>query len=295
MGGTNGVPASELAGVNDFDLIEGTSRATDTIFSTYPDHLFDPTRREIAAGIIGKEVAKLIGGVDNDRLAELQNTAYGWFDGLEAMHPPVREFWSLFELLQLVKNKRLSRFVTASNVHWEREERGIDEIQLNWMPFLEVNSGFFGTKPWQVGEVRKVFEKHPQLYEEAQLAESLNLSHYGFDRSEDPVTIVQLPNEDTRLLDGNSRIYGALMSGQTQHNLWVGYMEDEQPYHYWVSSGILKDLCYQVLDNLAGNVELSNAALTTLLHHISTNSSARANYNLWLRKDFPELEEVLFS
>lgn len=260
----------------------------------YPQHLFDPKRRSIAVEIIGKELAKLVSARDNAELAAYREIASAWFNGSQQELSPVHDFWGIFDLLLLVKTKRLCRFVTAENVRWEDEGLSLDELTLTWMPFVE-NHEQFGPGPWPIPELKSTFKEHPNLYAKAKEEDSRNRNHYKFDRTGDPITIVKLgEGKGNHLLDGNGRLYGALMAGRDKIAAHVGYLDGPKPRNYWVSTGELKNLCYIAQDSLVnGDQELHNAAVKLILNAFEESSIAIINYRIWIRQYFPELSQEL--
>lgn len=256
----------------------------------YPDHIYDPTRIRIATEILGKEVAKLV-VAQNDAELEMHRDLVGeWFKGTEQELSPVHDFWCTFELLPLVKTKRLARFVTAQNVDWQPEKMDMNDLVLTWMPFIEQHAEF-GEGPWPVPRLRSIFTQNPDIYAEASEQNKANRSRYGFNRDDDPITITTRDDGTQYLLDGNGRLYAALMAGRDEIRTWHGRMDGDKPVNYWVSTGLLKDLCYTVVDEAETNPEAAQAALTLLKQQLATNDVAKANYRIWIEQYFPELAE----
>lgn len=258
----------------------------------YPQHLFDPERRSIAIEILGKELAKLVSAKDNGELAVYRQMVSTWFQGSQQELAPVHDFWGTFDLLMLVKTKRLCRFVTAENVHWRVESLNLDDLILTWMPFIE-NHSEFGPGPWSISRLKSVFREHPDLYAIAKEENDKNRNHYKFDRTGDPITIVKRgEGQEVYLLDGNGRLYGALMAGRNEIDAHVGHMDGPKPINYWVSTGELKNLCYIAQDSLAGgNQELHDAAIKLIQNAFEESTIAIANYKIWIQQYFPRLNQ----
>jgi hypothetical protein len=265
---------------------------SENLYSVYPSHIYDPVRRTIAVEIMGKEMAKLIGHGGGKELELLREKVSEWYDGVPKELAPVHDFWSIFEMLLLAKTKRISRFITAANVDWRREVKLIDSLILAWMPFVGNRPEIFGPGPWLIADLRARFDTHPELDTERQEYVQRYFAHYKFDR-EEPITLVQQPDEQF-LLDGNGRLYWAFMTGKMEINSWTGYMPDEPLRDFWVSTGLQRRLCYDILENEMLDPELSGAALTQLRRQLQTNRVARINYDLWVRKRFPQLDSMLF-
>jgi hypothetical protein len=257
------------------------------LYSAYPSHIYDPVRRAIAVEIVGKEIAKLIGYEGGEALESLRRKVDKWFYGVPKELAPVHDFWSEFEMKLLAKGKRLSRFVTAANATWRQEVRDIDPLALAWMPFIQSRPDIFGPAPWTIARLRIAFSAYPEVALEAQRW----APEYKFDTDE-PITLLQQPNKQF-LLDGNGRLYRAFMAGKLKINCWIGYMDEELPRDYWVSTGLQRRLCYDILENRTLDPELSQAALVQLRRQLQTNRVARINYDLWVRERFPEMDALL--
>jgi hypothetical protein len=258
----------------------------------YPEHIYDPTRIQIATEILGKEVAKLVVAQNDAELEAHRGLVGEWFKGTEQELSPVHDFWCTFELLPLVKTKRLARFVTAQNVDWRPENMSMDNLVLTWMPFIE-HRPEFGEGPWPVPVIRSIFEQHPDVYAEAAEQNRVNRSRYGFNRDNDPITIVTREDETQYLLDGNGRLYAALMAGRDEIRTWHGSMTGMKLENYWVSTGLLKDLCYTAVDEAESNPEVADAALVLLRARLADNKVAKANYHIWIKQYFPDITEKL--
>lgn len=260
----------------------------------YPKHLFDPQRRSIAVEILGKELAKLVGAKDNGELAIHRQIVSAWFEGSQQELSPVHDFWSTFDLLMLVKTKRLCRFVTAENVRWGIESLELDDLTLTWMPFIE-NHPEFGPGPWPIPRIKSVFIDHPDLYAKAKEENDRNRGFYKFDRTTDPIIIVKRgEGQKMYFLDGNGRLYGALMAGRNEIDAWVGHMDGPKPVNYWVSTGELKNLCYIAQDSLNdGNQELHDAAIKLIQNAFEESAIAIVNYRIWIQQYFPGLNQEL--
>ena len=258
----------------------------------YPDHIYNPVRIQIATEILGKEIAKLVVAQDDQELAAHRGLVGEWFKGTAQELSPVHDFWCTFELLPMVKTKRLGRFVTAQNVEWKSEEMSMDDAVLTWMPFIE-NHPIFGEGPWSIPRLRTIFEENPELHKEASELNAANRSHYGFNRDKDPITIVTKDDGEQYLLDGNGRTYAAFMAGKDVINTWHGYLDGDKPRNYWISTGLLKDLCYTFTDEAESNPKVSHAALTLLRNQLENNDIAKANYHIWIKQYFPNLTEYV--
>jgi len=238
-----------------------------------------------------KEMAKLTEAPTDNGPRSLRDKIDAWFDGTVEIPAPVHDFWSLFEMLLLAKTKRLSRFVTAANVAWQQEVRKVDSLTLAWMPFVGDRQDLFGPSPWKVGDLRRIFAAHPEIHPEAQADIRHYLATYRFNRDE-PITLIQKPDEQF-LLDGNGRLYAAFMAGKTEISCWTGYMADEPLRDYWVSTGLQRRMCYDILENEKSDPELSRAVLLQLQRQLRDNRVARVNYDAKVRKRFPQLDDVV--
>jgi hypothetical protein len=237
-------------------------------------------------------MAKLVIAKTNTEFDAHRALVCSWFEGTAQELSPAHDFWSIFELLPLVKTKRLVRFVTATNVVWRHSKLSLDNLLLHRMPFFE-NQPKFGEGPWPIPKLKQVFAENPRIYTQACKQNADNRSRYGFNRDNDPITLVINEDGKQHLLDGNGRVYAALMADRTSINAWTGHMKGTHPKNYWVSTGPLKNLCYTIIHEAENRPELSAAALTMLRAELADNEVARINFRIWIQPYFPGLNSKL--
>lgn len=251
-------------------------------------------RIDLAVELAGKEIAKIL-NVKNDRdLQDIRLALKNMYDGREGVYAPVHDFWSLVEMVLHVKKKELPELITAENVKWREECVPINDLALTWMPFLEQNKSIFGEKPWSVANVQSVFAESPHLLEEAKnyQLKVVGKKQHKFNQSHEPIEIMK-ENESYRLVDGNGRLYHAVLNGQDTIQCYVGEMKGSVPANYWASSGSLKQLCLELRAFRELDQEAFNAGAVFLKAKLQHNTTALINYEIYLRKDFPELEEAI--
>jgi hypothetical protein len=275
-------------------FVDGSRQGYKTLQQIYPDHIYDPLRRLIAVELAGKELAKIIDAEDNDRLRDIRHATQNLYDGRFGVYAPVHDFWSLAEMVLHVKKKELPELITAENVTWTLEHIPLEALHLTWMPFIERHPEIFGQKPWNMADLQRIFNENPKILAAARREQKIVVGEqqHQFDQSKEPVTFVER-GAGLELVDGNGRLYKALLAGRDRVTCWVGRMHGKMPKNYWVSAGSLKQFCLEVRGYADTDLEGFASGVSYLRTKLRNNSIAQINYELFLRKDFPEFEGSL--
>ncbi|HYH74361.1 MAG TPA: hypothetical protein VD735_00210 [Candidatus Saccharimonadales bacterium] len=291
--GANALLREKLKEVTAY-FVDGTPEAYKALRTIYPEHIYDPLRREIAIELAGKEVAKILDAEDNDRLEQIRSAVDDLYDGRQGVYAPIHDFWSLVEMILHVKKKELPELITAENVTWKQENLPIEQLHLTWMPFLEQHQDIFGEKPWSVADIQRIFFQKPELFKQArdEQQKSVGPQQHGFDQSEEPIALIHR-NDQLELIDGNGRLYRALLNGNETVACQIGRMKGSMPQNYWVSAGALKQFCLEIKGYAEVDLEGFASGVSYLRTKLRNNALALTNYELFLRKDFPEFEASL--
>jgi hypothetical protein len=275
-------------------FVDGTPEAYAALHEIYPMHMYDPLRRQIALDLAGKEIAKILDAQNDKQLAQMRHAVDDLYSGSEGVYAPVHDFWSLIEMILHVKKKELPELITAENVTWQQEELPIEGLHLTWMPFLERNQDIFGQKPWQIADMQRIFFQKPALFEEAKQEQrnTVGEQQHNFDQSSEPITFVYRHGR-LELIDGNGRLYRALLEGREKVLCQTGRMKGMMPKNYWVSAGTIKQFCLEVRGYADADLEGFASGVSYLRTKLRNNVLALINYELFLRKDFPEFETSL--
>ena len=275
-------------------FVDGTPEAYAALYKVYPKHLYDPLRRKLAVELAGKEVAKILDASNDQELKKMRQAVDDLYDGRQGVYAPVHDFWSLVEMVLHVKKKELPELLTARNITWTKEELPLDQLHITWMPFLEQNPDVFGPKPWQIADLQRIFFQKPELFQRAkdEQKEVVGEQQHHFDQSEEPIALVYR-NDHVELIDGNGRLYRALLAGQENISCYKGKMKGAMPVDYWVSAGTLKQFCLEIRGYAEVDLEGFASGLSYLRTKLRNNLPARITYELFLRRDFPEFEDSL--
>ncbi|HYF96810.1 MAG TPA: hypothetical protein VD947_02090 [Patescibacteria group bacterium] len=275
-------------------FIDGTSEGYKILYKIYPDHLYDALRRKIAVELAGKEIAKILDAENNQQLAKHRNAVDDLYDGREGVYAPIHDFWSFIEMVLHIKKKELPELITAQNVAWTTEDLPIQQLHITWMPFLEQRQDIFGPKPWQIADLQRLFFQKPKLFQQAQEEQHKMVGDqpHHFDQSDEPIAIIYR-NDNLELIDGNGRLYRALLQGNEVISCYVGRLEGTMPVNYWVSAGTLKQFCQEIRSYADIDLESFAHGLSYLRTKLRNNAPALINYELFLRNDFPEFENNL--
>jgi hypothetical protein len=278
------------------DFIDATPEGDKMLETIYPDHIYDPLRRQIAIELAGKEIAKIIDADDNEQLEKMRKAVAALYEGRKGVYAPIHDFWSFIEMILHIKKKELPELITAQNVKWTLEEMPIEQLHLTSMPFLQQHEDIFGEKPWSIADIQRIFFQKPDLFKAAQAEQrkSIGKQQHGFDQSDEPISLI-FRNGQLELIDGNGRLYRALLHGRETVNCQIGRMhpDDTMPKNYWVSAGAIKQFCLEVRGYADVDLEGFASGVSYLRTKLRNNALALTNYELFLRKDFPEFENSL--
>lgn len=275
-------------------FVDGTPEGYAMLQKVYPDHVYDRLRRQIGLELAGKELAKILEAEDDAQLASMHRAVASLYEGREGVYAPVHDFWSLVEMILHVKKKELPELITAENVVWTLEDMAVSDLHLTWMPYLEQHPEYFGDKPWSISHLQEVFAKRPAILEQAigYQEKAAPTAEHNFDQSDEPITLVHRDGR-LELIDGNGRLYRALLAGRDIVPCQIGRMTGKMPRNYWVSAGALKQFCLEIRGYAETDLEGFASGLSYLRTKLRLNSLALINYELFLRSDFPEFEDSL--
>jgi hypothetical protein len=275
-------------------FVDGTPEGDQALYEVYPKHLYDKLRVEIAVELAGKEIAKILDAENDDQLSQHRAAVAAMYDGRQGVYAPVHDFWSLVEMVLHVKKKELPELITAQNVTWTREELPLEELHITSMPFIERHQEIFGPKPWKIADLQRIFFQKPELFEQAvaDQRETVGEQQHNFDQSAEPIAIVYR-NKQFQLIDGNGRLYRALLAGKDTISCYIGRQEGVMPINYWISAGTLKQFCMEVRGYADVDLEGFANGLSYLRTKLRNNTPALINYTLFLRGDFPEFQDSL--
>lgn len=275
-------------------FLDATAQGDRILERIYPDHIYDPLRRVIAVEIAGKELAKLTDAEDNENLSRLREATQKLYEGRAGVYASVHDFWSFVEMILHIKKKELPELITAENVTWTLEHMSLADLHLTSMPFLASHPEIFGPKPWNLGDVKTIFDKNPKILAAALRAQKIAVGdqQHKFDQSKDPPTFIDR-GSGLEIVDGNGRLYKALLAGEERFPCWIGRMRGKMPQNYWVSAGSLKQFCLEVRGYAETDLEGFASGVSYLRTKLRNNSIAQINYELFLRRDFPEFEGSL--
>jgi hypothetical protein len=276
------------------DFVDGTPEAYKTLHEIYPKHLYDRLRRKMAVELTGKEIAKILDSESNAELEKMRCGVNDLYDGRQGVYAPIHDFWSFVEMVLHVKKKELPELITAENVSWKQEELALEQLDINWMPFLEQRQDIFGSKPWRIADLQRIFFQKPELFEEAKREQQKMVGErqHGFDQSEEPIAILYR-NDKLELIDGNGRLYRGLLAGQETIQCYVGRLEGVMTMNYWIGAWTIKQFCLEIRGYAEVDLEGFANGLSYLRTKLRNNTPALINYELFLRNDFPEFEDSL--
>jgi hypothetical protein len=251
----------------------------------YPDHIYDPTRIQIASELVQHEFRKLFPSVPRKLWPALDGDIANWFDGERFELAAVHDFWNAADgILRGFKLKGLIRYITAENVRWEQLEIPIERIDIVW--HLNPLLARFGEPPYDTRVIAKGLATDPEL-KAALLADSDLHSESSLPRDHYPVLLIG-DNGRYKIGDGNRRVLRALLYGRPTIFAWVARMPDHKQLHnYWVSTGFLRTLGEQAkVAEETGDKE-TLAGLQRVVGSLFEQSViAETNFELRVQKDY---------
>lgn len=227
---------------------------------TYPEHIYDPTRREIGRQLIVKEWSKLLPGIDP---THLQDATTGWQERPTDYHleDDTRDFWDIFSAtIESIKLKPgFTPLLTAANYSWEHREVEVDTIglsapleQIMRIPNLEWHDGL------PVHQVVSATKETGNFDEQKAIIDQHSTSPI---QNAYPIIVHQDEGEKLRVIDGNRRSLRAGLYGKTALDAWVCTTNNEAPRDYWVPLNDLFQLAetYRLAKNNAEQQSVRNA------------------------------------
>lgn len=186
----------------------------------YPDHLYDPTRKEIAIELIEKEMSKQL----SDKVGH--NAVRTWMNGLDD-----NTFWNAVEgFMGGALLKPIVHFITAENYSWSKRDIPLADIQLSSkLQQLESLEGLV-TNPPLLSEINEQLT-HDSDERQRQL-DSVTAFDKGAEQNHYPVLIVEKEN-GPMVMDGNRRCLRALLMGETAISAWYCETNNEPPPNFW--------------------------------------------------------------
>lgn len=186
----------------------------------YPDHLYDPTRKEISIQLIEKEMSKLLpGGVNQDAVRT-------WMSELDD-----HTFWNAVEgFMGGALIKPIVHFITAENYTWSKQDISLSDIQLSSkLQQLESIEGL-DTNPPFLSEIHNALTRNPE--ERQRQLDSIKAFDRGTEQNQYPILAVERGN-GFMVMDGNRRCLRALLMGEKAISAWCCQTNHEQPRNFW--------------------------------------------------------------
>lgn len=186
----------------------------------YPQHLYDPTRKEIATQLIEKEMSKqLSNGVDREAVRS-------WMHNLDD-----HTFWNAVEgFMGGALIKPIVHFITAENYTWSKRDVPLSDIRMSSkLRQLDAIEGL-STNPPRLSEIKNAIINNPEEYQRQ--LDSINVFDKGDEQNQYPVLIVE-KGDGSMVMDGNRRCLRALLMGETAISAWYCETGNERPRNFW--------------------------------------------------------------
>ena len=254
----------------------------------YPEHIYDPFRRRIAAELIQHEFRKLFRAVPESLWPQIDANIEGWFDGTAYELAPVHDFWNAADgIMRGFKLKRLIAYITAENLSWTLQDIPVSEIDLQWA--LEPLKRF-GEPPYDTRIIHQALQDDASF---ARLVREDSDMHATSSVGRDHFPIIAMLQDSGRyaVADGNRRSLRALIYERPHIQAWVMTGDHMRPHNYWVSSGFMREIGDTAAQaRTIGNPAGVQAIKTVLRNIFAQSDIARINYDARVADKFAWLE-----
>lgn len=257
---------------------------------TYPKHIYDSVRLEIATQLLQKEFEKLFPTLDS---STLHTHIEAWRRDPSQYHleDGMRDFWDIFAAtLESIKLKpSFTAFLTAENYHWHQETIPLHSIKLSsQLEQLKKLDALHWNDSTTIGDVMAAIRDDPTLNDQKRI----NDSHSRDSQDAYPIIARRLDGSSVRVMDGNRRSLRASLYGHTEITAWVAEVDGEIPRNFWVP---VNDLFQITKLFRAATTPASKQAVRDSLEILFQASSiARINYETRILSSNPWADE-LFS
>lgn len=245
----------------------------------YPEHIYEPIRREVAVSYIRHELRKYLPTLrDEDAWKKIDTDVAGWFDQSPFLLP-VRDFWNGFYGIVMGFNLliHLCDYVTAQNIIWTREQ-----INPRMLTFSGFNPREFGV-PTTTMAVEEAIDFYVKPGNQARRVEDQAKLEKTFEktpsRTDDPIiVIVKKVDEKDQLViyEGNARVFRAVLDAKNTVEAFVGRHSDEKRTltNFWVPTSYLLELVHLARAAYRENDETTYQGGVVVLKKILTFSES---------------------
>ncbi|OGL22593.1 hypothetical protein A2707_04735 [Candidatus Saccharibacteria bacterium RIFCSPHIGHO2_01_FULL_45_15] len=206
----------------------------------YPEHIYDPKRKQLVIQLMAKELSKLFPEIHSE---DVLTSITGWTESPEHYHleDSTRDFWDIFSAIfeQIKLKPGFTNIFTAENYNWERREITVSDIQLtSHLDQIKQIPGLSLHPQTTVGDIVTAAKNASILADQQRINDTFS------SQSQDsyPIIVRRLPDGQIRVNDGNRRSLRAGLYGKETIDAWVGSSDDDQPKNYWIPVGELYQL-----------------------------------------------------
>jgi len=234
---------------------------------TYPKHLSEKIRQEVAISYLKHELRKIFPSIKSKEVDNLVNCS-------ELAQP--RDFWNgLHGISMGFKLKNVLYLVTAENVSWRYKRIQVDQLNFG----VELSC----TKLIKTGKISALefidFYRKNSAERKKQLKVIEKIRGNDEIRENDPIIAIEKEVEGEKKIfvhDGNGRLARHLLENKTKIDAYIGEMKGDKPSNYWLPTSLLVDVLYYAYKShdITKFVEVLNEMLS---------SSKSGRYEFWER------------
>jgi len=251
----------------------------------YPDHIYDPTRVEIATTYLKREFRKMFSRLRGEEIWQsIDSSIDNWFP--KDSEVGVRDFWNGLHGIAMGFKLKIGflQIITAENIIWEfNEHLPLDSLLASGGNLKYISEELSEKRP-RASRLKDFFLKNKQLADKWRE----EFTEHGFSsetRDQYPIICAQEEDNNEKIYsvyDGNRRMVLAILEGKKNIPAYIGrYSTGEfSPENFWIPTSFLMELVeegelavgengyQQTLEILRNLIKLSTSGKYELLNRV---------------------------
>ncbi len=211
---------------------------------TYPKHIYEPIRSEIAKSYVQHEFRKLLWRIPKEYFKKIDKDISDWPISPELAIP--RDFWNGFHGIAMGFKLKIGLIylITAENIKWEKVDYPVEKL---WFGVEQRETRLVRDGKLSAKEVKNYYSKRENISHKMKFLK-LNdkLSKETSPRDHHPIIATQ-GTVDKELVysvqDGNRRLAKAILEDKKNILTYLGTYETKrkEPRNYWIPTSVLMD------------------------------------------------------
>ena len=211
---------------------------------TYPKHIHEPIRSEIAKSYVQHEFRKLLWRIPKEYFKKIDKDISDWLISPELAIP--RDFWNGFHGIAMGFKLKIGLIylITAENIKWKKVDYPVEKL---WFGVEQRETKLIRDGKLSAKEVKNYYSKRENISHKMKFLK-LNdkLSKETSPRDRHPIIAIQ-GTVDKELVysvhDGNRRLAKAILENKKNILAYLGTYEtkEKEPRNYWIPTSVLMD------------------------------------------------------